>query len=399
MIQALLVDLDDTLLENDLGRFLPAYFDLLAGELATFGPKDQILAALLAGTKAMLGNEDPERTLAQVFYASFESATGADPLKVAVVLDHFYRETYPQLATITRPKDGASDFLRAAFSRGLAVAVATNPLMTRAAIEHRLSWAGAPSNEFGYALITDVETLHFAKPRPAYFAEALAYLGRLPSEAAMVGNDLNEDLEPAASLGMPTFHVTGAPGDGRPSGDLADASRWLAAQAQVEPPPVHQPAALIARFEGQLAAMLTKLRLVGEDGLRHPMAAGSLAPLQVVCHLRDVDREVNLPRLKVFLEKDDPFFSSVNTDNWIAERDYIHEEAAAAVQGFIAARKAVTAALRDLSAAQWQRRARHSLLGPTSLTDWIAVLAEHDLRHVAQVIAPVGSSLLAADSA
>jgi hypothetical protein len=41
MIQALLVDLDDTLLENDLGRFLPAYFDLLAGELSwpntTFG--------------------------------------------------------------------------------------------------------------------------------------------------------------------------------------------------------------------------------------------------------------------------------------------------------------------------------------------------------------------------
>ncbi|MBM2842841.1 MAG: DinB 2 protein [Anaerolineales bacterium] len=66
MIQALLVDLDDTLLENDLGKFIPAYFDLLAGELAPFGPKDQILGALLAGTKAMLGNEDPERTLAQV---------------------------------------------------------------------------------------------------------------------------------------------------------------------------------------------------------------------------------------------------------------------------------------------------------------------------------------------
>jgi len=399
MIQALLVDLDDTLLENDLGRFIPAYFDLLAGELAEFGPKDRILGAILAGTKAMLGNEDPERTLAQVFYASFEEATGADPLKVAVVLDHFYRGTYPQLATITRRKDGASDFLRAAFSQGLAVAIATNPLMIRPAIEHRLSWAGVPSDEFGYALITDVETLHFAKPRPAYFAEALAYLGRLPTEAAMVGNDPNEDLEPAASLGMPTFQVTGSPVDGGPSGDLAEASRWLAAQAQVEPPPVNQPAALIARFEGQLAAMLTKLRLVGEDGLHQPMATGSLAPLQVVCHLRDVDREVNLPRLKVFLERDDPFFSSVNTDNWIAERGYIHEEAKAAVEGFIAARKAVTAALRDLSADQWLRRARHSLFGPISLTDWIAVLAEHDLRHVAQVIAPLGSGLLTADSA
>jgi hypothetical protein len=63
MIQALLVDLDDTLLENDFGQFIPAYFDLLASELTAFGPKEEILGAILAGTKAMLGNEDPERTL------------------------------------------------------------------------------------------------------------------------------------------------------------------------------------------------------------------------------------------------------------------------------------------------------------------------------------------------
>ena len=399
MIQALLVDLDDTLLENDVGRFIPAYFELLAGELAAFGPKDRILSAILTGTKAMLENEDPERTLAQVFYASFESATGADPDSVAVVLERFYRETYPRLETITRRKEGAAAFLRSAMTQGLAVAVATNPLMIRSAIEHRLAWAGAPTSEFGYALITDVETFHFAKPRPAYFAEALAYLGRLPTEAVMVGNDAGEDLEPAASLGMPVFHVAGAAADGPPAGDLADASRWLAALAEVEPPPVNQPTALIARFEGQLSALLTNLRLVGEDGLRRPLSSGSLAPLQVVCHLRDVDREVNLPRLKVFLEKDDPFISSVDTDDWIAERDYIHEDPQQAVQGFIAVRKEVTASLRGLSAAEWQRRARHSLLGPISLGDWIAVLAEHDLRHISRVVAPQAARSPEADSA
>jgi len=40
MTRALLVDLDDTLLENDVGRFIAAYFDLLAGDLSAFGPKD-----------------------------------------------------------------------------------------------------------------------------------------------------------------------------------------------------------------------------------------------------------------------------------------------------------------------------------------------------------------------
>ena len=87
MIQALLVDLDDTLLANDVARFLPAYFDLLASDLSVFAPKDQVLTALLAGTKAMLGNEDPELTLAAVFYRSFEAAVGAGQEKVAVVLE------------------------------------------------------------------------------------------------------------------------------------------------------------------------------------------------------------------------------------------------------------------------------------------------------------------------
>jgi hypothetical protein len=208
----------------------------------------------------------------------------------------------------------------------------------------------------------------------------------------MVGNDATEDLDPAIALGMPVFHVTSSASDGRPSGDLAAASLWLAGQAEVEPEPPHQPETLIARFEGQLAAMLTKLGWLGEAGLRVPPAGGNLAPLQVVCHLRDVDREVNLPRLRVFLEKDDPFFSSVDTDNWIQERDYLHEDSAGAIAGFVAGRKQVTAALRELTPVQWQRRARHSLLGPITLRDWIAVLAEHDLRHVAQVHAPQARS-------
>lgn len=399
MIQALLVDLDDTLLENDLGRFLPAYFDLLAGELAAFGPKDRILAAILAGTKAMLGNEDPERALAQVFYDAFESATGADPAAVAVVLDRFYREIYPQLERLTRPKEGAAELLRGAKSQGLAVAVATNPLMIRPAIEHRLAWAGVPAGGFDYALITDVETFHFAKPRPAYFAEALGYLGRLPTEAAMVGNDPAEDLEPAAALGLRVFHLTSGPVDERPAGDLMAARGWLEKISGVESPPFNQPAALIARFEGQLAALLTKLRLIGEDGLRVPVGSGGLAPLQVVCHLRDVDREINLPRLQTILEKDNPFFSSIDTDDWIEQRGYIREDPAAAIRGFIAARKEVTAALRGLTSAQWQRRARHSLLGPIPLNDWIAVLAEHDLRHLAQVTAPLGTKVRPANSA
>jgi FMN phosphatase YigB (HAD superfamily) len=391
MIRGLLIDLDDTLLENDLARFIPAYFDLLAGSLSAFGPKEQVLGAILAGTKAMIGNDDATRTLAEAFFASFRSSTGADPTTVAAVLEGFYRDVYPRLENLTRPKPGASELLRAAKSQGLVIAVATNPLMIRPAIEQRLAWAGVPVDAFEYALITDVETFHFAKPRPAYVAEALAYLGLLPGEAVMIGNDVGEDLDPAASLGLPVFNAAASATDDRASGDLMEAARWLAAQTAAESAPVHRPESLIARFEGQLAALLTRLALLDGDALRRAPAADGLAPLQVVCHLRDVDREVNLPRLKTFLAEDNPFFSSVDTDHWIEERAYLDEDPTAAIEAFAATRQEVTSALRNLDASQWQRRARHSLLGPITLADWMAVLVEHDLRHQAQVDVPLSS--------
>ena len=385
MIRALLADLDDTLLQNDVARFIAAYFDLLAGDLSIFASKEDALRAILGGTKAMLENDDPQRDLAEVFYDTFCRATGAAQPDVAAVLQRFYAETYPGLADLTQPMDGAGELLKAARARDIRIAVATNPLMIRPAIELRLAWAGVPVGEFDYALITDVETFHFAKPRLAYYAEVLARLGLLPGEAVMIGNDPAEDLAPAAALGMAVFHMSRAPQEGLHGGDLRQAVKWLEADPKGDPLAPNRPESLIARLEGQLAALLTKIRELGDDGLRRPSGDDGLAPLQVICHLRDVDREINVPRLQTILQNDDPFLSSVDTHSWIKERAYHREDPATAVDGYIAARKEVLESLRRLAPAQWKRSARHSLLGPITLSEWIAVLAEHDLRHAARV--------------
>ncbi len=385
MTRALLIDLDDTILENDVGRFIAAYFDLLAENLSAFGSKDEVLRAILGGTKAMLENVDPQRTLANVFYDTFLGSTGAALADVARAVETFYTQTYPRLGNLTRPKEGASDLLDAARIKGLEIAVATNPLMIRKAIEMRLSWAGVPPGSFDYALITDVETFHFAKPRLSYYAEALARLGLLPGEAAMIGNDPAEDLAPAAALGLAVFHVSASPQDGMAGGSLRDAARWLQADPTGDPLAASRPESLIARLEGQLAALLTKIRQLGDDGLRRADGDDGLAPLQVICHLRDVDREINLPRLQAILENDNPFISSVDTHEWIQQRAYDRENPQAAVAGYIAARQEVLRSLGPLTPAQWDRRARYALFGPMTLAEWIAVLAEHDLRHTAKI--------------
>lgn len=385
MIRTLLIDLDDTLLENDLARFLPASLDLLTRDLAAFGPPDLVLEAIQRGTRAMLANADPAVTLLDAFFRGFTQVSGGPIHPVAEAIDRFYAESYPRLSTLSSPKAGAPDLLQAAIDRGLTIAVATNPLMTRHAIEQRLAWAGAPTSAFPYAVVTTVEQFHFTKPRPAYYAEVLARVGCLPSEAIMIGNDPDEDLRPAASLGVRGYLVGSHPQGDWPTGDLTQALAWLLAEVDRPGPWDGAPASLIARLEGQLAGLLGIIEGVGPDGLSRSAKPGLLSPLEVICHLRDVDREVNLPRIDLLLREDNPFLSAVNTDDWIVERGYIREDPRRAVADLVEVRKAVLERLRGLSETHWTRTARHALLGPITLAGWIAVVAEHDLRHVGRI--------------
>lgn len=71
MIQAVLFDLDDTLLSNDMDRFLPAYLQSLSRELADVIPPERLAPELMRGTQAMLANRDPEKTLQQAFAEAF----------------------------------------------------------------------------------------------------------------------------------------------------------------------------------------------------------------------------------------------------------------------------------------------------------------------------------------
>ena len=43
---------------------------------------------------------------------------------------------------------------------------------------------------------------------------------------------------------------------------------------------------------------------------------------EIICHLRDVEQEVNLPRLKKIIQENNPFIHGVDSDRWADERDY-----------------------------------------------------------------------------
>ena len=227
----------------------------------------------------------------------------------------------------------------------------------------------------------------------------LARLGRRPDQALMIGNDWDNDIVPAAALGMPTYWVSpngaalpaAARGlnwvDARPigQGPLQGLAYSLAAVTENEQPPQPRGPGVPFLLTGNLAALMGELADWPADKWTRRPAPGEWSLTEIVCHLRDVEQEVNLPRLHAVIEQDNPFISGADTDPWALERNYAAQDGRQALHDFARARKASARLLRAQPASIWARTARHAIFGPTQLVEIAGWFLDHDLIHLEQV--------------
>jgi hypothetical protein len=280
-------------------------------------------------------------------------------------------------------------FVEWAFERGHRVAVATNPYFPLKAIHHRLRWAGLPPERYSFALISSYETFHFTKETGAYFYEFLGQLGWPDDPVVMVGNDLDMDLLPALNVGLPVFWVREGRDEAHPEipqGTFADLRAWLeAADSQRLCPSFEMPSACLAILRATPAALAALTADLPEARWHCRPAAGEWCLTEILCHLRDVDGEVHLARLRRVLAEDNPFLPGEVTDRWVEERGYAREDGRRALAAFIAVRKELLALLEGLEPAAWSRPARHAIFGPTTLLELVKFIAEHDRLHIQQI--------------
>jgi FMN phosphatase YigB (HAD superfamily) len=206
MLKAVLFDLDDTLLANDMDRFLPAYLGMLKECTEAAFDRD-LVPAIMGGVRAMIEHDDPAVPIYDVFWERFTRVTGISREQSEPTFAAFYRERYPALAPLTNPMPAARPLVDYCLARGLLVVVATNPLFPRDAILQRLSWAGLDAEVLPFALVTTYDNMHHTKPHAAYYEEILRLVGCSPNEAIMVGNDLDADIVPAERAGLHTLYV------------------------------------------------------------------------------------------------------------------------------------------------------------------------------------------------
>jgi FMN phosphatase YigB (HAD superfamily) len=339
----------------------------------------------------MVDNGRPECTLEEVFSERFYPALRLNRTDVEATIRNFYNQEFTRLKELTRPRTEAVRMVEEAFGRGYRVVVATNPLFPRLAIEHRLDWAGLPVEKYPFDLVTSYESFHFAKPNPAFYAEVLARLGWPEGPVVMVGNSLEEDIWPARNLGLPAFWLTPPTGvmeaNGLPSaaGVLQDILPWIDhTPAEQLQPDYGSPQALLGVLRSTPAILDYLVRGADSEDMNIRPEPDSWSLTEILCHLRDVEAEVNLPRIRKMLQEANPFIPGQDTDPWAEERAYIRQNGLQALHRFNADRWEVLRILEEAPLEDWDRTARHAIFGPTRLAELIAIQAGHDRLHVAQ---------------
>ncbi|MBI4638553.1 MAG: DinB family protein [Candidatus Rokubacteria bacterium] len=149
--------------------------------------------------------------------------------------------------------------------------------------------------------------------------------------------------------------------------------------------PLDQRLARMARTPGDLAAAI---RGQSEAALGRRPDAKNWAATEVICHLRDTEEFFNI-RFATMLAMDDPKFVAIDgtnmPDRWAEDRQYLRNDAAAALAAFGKRREESLAFLRKLTPAEWQRAGIHVTRGRMTFGDFVALMAWHDDNHLDQL--------------
>jgi hypothetical protein len=153
-----------------------------------------------------------------------------------------------------------------------------------------------------------------------------------------------------------------------------------------EPPPIETLVAELAQFAERIGSALQG---GGINWTKSP-SGGGWSLTEVVCHLRDVEREVHQARITAILGDQDAFLPGVVADAWAEERKYGEQNGPAALQSFLSARLETLQLLADLDKATWERRAQHAFFGSTSLQELVFLMVGHDAAHWEQTVTLLG---------
>jgi FMN phosphatase YigB (HAD superfamily) len=206
MLEAVLLDLDNTLVLYDELEYYHDYFEKVHTAFADLFELDEFKERLVNGTLSLSGSRGEQSNRDQ-FMAVFARGHLDKQENLWQRFIDFYLNGYRRMAVnVTVPDDlqATLDRLR---KTGLKLVIASNPIFPVQAQQVRVGWAKMRPEWFD--LFTHIENMHYVKPRREYFLQACDMIGSAPANCLMVGNDPVNDMA-AAGAGLRTYRTTDA---------------------------------------------------------------------------------------------------------------------------------------------------------------------------------------------
>ena len=139
-------------------------------------------------------------------------------------------------------------------------------------------------------------------------------------------------------------------------------------------------AATLERLGAMPAFLEAALHEAGEDNFAMRPSEDAFALVEHACHLRDLEREGYLVRVRRILTQKTPALEPFDGQAAAAARDYASQDAHAAAQDFAAARRELLAALSALAPGDLEREATFEGRRIT-LADLVILVDAHDAEH------------------
>lgn len=143
-------------------------------------------------------------------------------------------------------------------------------------------------------------------------------------------------------------------------------------------------ALVLAATPERIQSMLHNL---SDEQLRQRTAAGEFSMVESVCHLRDIEAEGYLPRIKRILNEDGPVLPDIDGGRLALERGYNEQDVHEALRAFTRARTESTNALLNLAPDELTREGMLEGVGTVKLQELLVMMREHDSAHLLQMSA------------
>ncbi|RME41376.1 MAG: HAD family hydrolase [Deltaproteobacteria bacterium] len=202
MPDLMLVDLDGTLVDVDMQRFIPAWLAGIARLLPEDVRADGFASRARQAIRTLLQENDGDWPNSRRFFHAMAEKGGWEAGLLAAVIHRYCRDAMDELAQFVRPVPGARAFLERAIRSGIKLVLATNPVFPLQVIWARMDWGGLADIPFD--LVTHWDNCRHCKPCAGYFSDILRQFEVPASRALMVGNDTEHDMA-AGRLGIKTF--------------------------------------------------------------------------------------------------------------------------------------------------------------------------------------------------